>query len=128
MLHPARSFESILNAGQTTRLSMGAMLTSEGRNRAYEQSMVLIDKAGMEGAKRLPERSADDWRDRMLLELETHVRRMNLAYKTRPAFWLWFEGEADSLLRGATVDEQRLLRQRVESLLARARIVDRYPP
>ena len=74
------------------------------------------------------EHPADDWRDRMLKELEVHVPRMDRVQATRQDFWRWFEGEADSLISGATVDRQQLLCARLDSLLAEAGILDRHQP
>ena len=88
--------------------------------------MALIKIMGVDYPTLLPEQSADAWRDRMLGELEIHVRRMDRACSSRQEFWMWFDGETESLLRGASGEKQDLLRRRVRSLLKRAGIRDRY--
>lgn len=88
--------------------------------------MVLTRILGVDYSNRLREQSDDIWRDSMLEELEIHVHRMNGACESRQNFWMWFEGETDSLLRGAPAAKQHLLRQRVSTLLTRAGILDRY--
>lgn len=88
--------------------------------------MALIKTMGVDYPTLSPEQSADEWRNRMLGELEIHVRRMDRACASRQEFWMWFDGEAESLLRGASGEKQHLLRRRVSSLLKRAGIRDRY--
>lgn len=88
--------------------------------------MLAMDAPGMHSSVRLPEQSADDWRDLMLEELTAHVPRMDREHATRQEFWFWFEGEADSLILGATEDKQQVLDERLDDLLKKAGIHDRY--
>lgn len=88
--------------------------------------MLTMDAFGVDSSVQLPEQSVDDWRDLMLDELTAHVPRMDREHATRQEFWFWFEGEANSLILGATEDKQQVLGERLDDLLKMAGIHDRY--
>lgn len=81
---------------------------------------------GVDFADRYGEQSDNDWRDRMFEELQDHMPRMQRDHSTHAEFWRWFQGEADSLVQGASASKRPRLCERINSLLEKAGLEDRY--
>lgn len=66
------------------------------------------------------------WVNRMATEIEAHLPRMQREYPDREAFWGWFCGEVESMLRYVASDEDRVYaKERLNVLLEDAGIADR---
>lgn len=66
------------------------------------------------------------WVNRMATEIEAHLPRMQRDYPDRAAFWSWFCGEVESMLRYVANDEDRVYaKKRLNVLLEDAGIADR---
>jgi|APAra7269096979_1048534.scaffolds.fasta_scaffold04456_6 hypothetical protein len=67
------------------------------------------------------------WVNRMASEIVAHLPRMQREYPDREAFWSWFCGEVESMLRYVATDEDRLYaKERLNALLEEAGIADRF--
>lgn len=69
-----------------------------------------------------------EWQERMLRELQEHSPRMRERCPTEREWWGWFCGEADSLLRGLSTSERRILARRLNSVLQQTPSKRRYHP
>jgi hypothetical protein len=82
---------------------------------------------GTEFDDRLSRDADQAWLDSMLQETHLHLPRMLREHHDPVAFWHWFRGETDSLLRLVHDDAQRrYLEDRINAMLEDVGVPERF--